>query len=87
MPKRALREHELIDWLRYSAIEFGAPARFVDGLDDLHSLTGANEEINELTEKLEAAQGLLDDVREYIKEADPLEAVENISVLLNGEPQ
>lgn len=47
---------EVVDWLRYRAIEFGAPTAFIDALDDLVLAETAQEEIDELREKLEAAK-------------------------------
>jgi len=37
MPKRSQSPDELIDWLRYSAIEFGAPPQFIDSIEGLGS--------------------------------------------------
>lgn len=47
---------EVVDWLRYRAIEFGAPTAFIDALDDLVLAETAQEEIDELTEKLETVK-------------------------------
>lgn len=73
---------EVVDWLRYRAIDFGAPTVFIDALDDLVLAETAQEEIDELREELDAAKGLLDDVREALKEklslSEIVEIVENL---------
>lgn len=46
-----LTREELIDWLRYRAIEFGAPPQFVDAIDDLGTIINQEDEIAELTEE------------------------------------
>lgn len=60
MPARSnMTTGEVIDWLRYRAIDFGAPSAFIDALDDLGLSETAQEEIDELTEKLETAEEAL----------------------------
>lgn len=53
IPKRSnMTTGEVVDWLRYRAIDFGAPSAFVDAIDDLGLSETAQEEIEELKEKL-----------------------------------
>lgn len=38
-----LRPDELIDWLRYRAIEFKAPPAFIDGIEELYAYSTQDE--------------------------------------------
>lgn len=82
MPKRSQRPDELIDWLRYSAIAFGAPAQFVDGIEDLYAFSVQDERIEELEEKLDAAKDMIARVRKEMEasiSADArIEAIQDI---------
>lgn len=58
---------EFIDWLRYRAIDFGMPPAFIDCVDDLHSLDGADAEIETLKADLEEALEERDALRDALK--------------------
>lgn len=58
---------EVVDWLRYRAIDFGAPSAFVDALDDLVLAETAQEEIDELTEKLETCETQRDALKDALR--------------------
>ena len=64
---------EFIDWLRYRAIDFGMPPQFIDCVDDLHTLCGADTEIAELKEELDLMEDQRDALRAALKSllADP----------------
>lgn len=57
MPARSnMTTGEVVDWLRYRAIDFGAPTAFIDALDDLVLAETAQEDIEELRDELEAVK-------------------------------
>jgi hypothetical protein len=58
---------ELIDWLRYRAIDFGMPSQFIDCVGDLHSLDGADAEIGALKADLEEALEERDALRDALR--------------------
>jgi hypothetical protein len=58
---------ELIDWIRYRAIDFGMPPQFIDCVDDLHSLDGLETENEELKAELETVQSSRDELVDRYK--------------------
>ena len=56
--------YELIDWLRYRAIEFKAPTAFIDGIEELYAYSTQDERIEELEEQLETAEEQLETAEE-----------------------
>lgn len=73
---------EVVDWLRYRAIEFGAPSAFIDALDDLVLAETAREEIDELQEKLNDAEDMIARIRREmgasVSEEARIEAIQDI---------
>lgn len=68
LPARSnLQASELIDWLRYRAIEFKAPAAFIDGIEELYAYITQDERIEELEESLETAEEQRDDLKHVLK--------------------
>jgi predicted transcriptional regulator len=68
MPVRPQSAGELIDWLRYSAIDFGAPPQFIDSIDGLRDLVGVGKEIEELGDEITAVEEQRDALKEALKE-------------------
>jgi hypothetical protein len=72
LPKRSnITPYELIDWLRYRAIEFGAPPLFIDAIEGLGSAElseTATAEIQELEKQLTAATDQRDAFESALKE-------------------
>jgi hypothetical protein len=64
MPTRSQTPDELIDWLRYSAIQFGAPVRFIDSIEELYAFSVQDERIEELEGKLSDAEYVIGRIRE-----------------------
>lgn len=63
LPARAnISQQELLDWLRYKAIAFGAPQLFIDAIDSLYDVVNQDEEIYELTKQRDALYDALEDL-------------------------
>jgi hypothetical protein len=64
---------ELIDWLRYRAIDFGMPPQFIDCVDEL-DVTDKDVEIEtlktDLEEALEERDALLDALKNLLANPD-----------------
>jgi hypothetical protein len=58
---------ELIDWLRYRAIDFGMPSQFIDCVGYLNDLDGADAEIETLKADLEEALEERDALRDALR--------------------
>ena len=58
---------ELIDWLRYRAIDFGMPSQFIDAVDYLNDLKGMEAENEELKGELETVQDSRDELIDRYK--------------------
>lgn len=71
LPKRSnITPYELIDWLRYRAIEFGAPPLFIDAIEGLGSAElseTATAEIQELENQLTAATDERDELKDAVQ--------------------
>jgi hypothetical protein len=59
---------ELIDWLRYRAIDFGMPPQFIDAVDELVLSETAQEDIDSLKEELEEAEYRRDQARTILRQ-------------------
>ena len=60
---------ELCDWLRYRAIEFGAPPQFIDAIDYVDTLEGLKAANEELEVEVEIANDALDDLKKKYRMA------------------
>ena len=71
LPKRSnITPYELIDWLRYRAIELGAPSLFIDAIEGLGSAElseTATQEIQELENELTTVTDERDDLKRVLK--------------------
>ena len=71
LPKRSnITPYELIDWLRYRAIELGAPPLFIDAIEGLGSAElseTATQEIQELENELTAVVDERDELKDAVQ--------------------
>jgi hypothetical protein len=59
---------ELIDWLRYRAIDFGMPSQFIDCIDDVRAIGDQDAEIGALKDELEEAEYQRDQARTILRQ-------------------
>ena len=64
----AMPQAEFIEWLRYRAIDFGMPPAFIDCIDGLQRLEGAQAEIDQLKAELEEANDNVGDLKDRLSD-------------------
>ncbi len=70
MPKRSnMTNAETTDWLRYRAIEFGAPPAFIDAIDALICNESASKDLEELGGEYDYIRDTLDSLVNEIEAA------------------
>ena len=92
LPKRSnITPYELIDWLRYRAIELGAPPLFIDAIEGLGSAElseTATQEIQELENELTTVTDERDDLKRVLKnllaDRENDEAIDEAQAVLDG---